>query len=62
MYEKIMNQLKMYANMIRVLLKGYLPITLLPPTKLKGILDEVKKTFQITNPDYDIIIKRLHWY
>ena len=40
----------MYANAIRILLKGYLPISLLLPTKLKGILDDVKKIIQITNP------------
>ena len=32
------------------------------PMKLKKILVEVKKTIQMTNPDYDIIIKRLHLY
>ena len=52
----------MYASVIRVLLKGYLPIYLLPPMKLKETLNEVKKNIQITNPDYDIIMKRLHLY
>ena len=33
MYEKFICQLWMYTNAIRVLLKGYLPISLLPPTK-----------------------------
>ena len=28
--------------------------------KLKKILNEIKKTIQITNPDYDIVIKNLH--
>ena len=31
-------------------------------TKLKEILDEVKKAIQITNPDYDFVIKRLNIY
>ena len=52
----------MYANVIGVLSKGYLLISLLPPVKLKEILNEVKKAMQITNTDYDIIIKRLHMY
>ena len=30
--------------------------------KLHEISGEVKKAIQITNPDYDIIIKRLHLY
>ena len=30
--------------------------------KLKEILNEVKNIIQITNPDYDIIIKRLPLY
>ena len=47
---------------IRVLSKGYLPISLLPPSKLQEILTKVKKITQITDPDYDIVIKRLHLY
>ena len=52
----------MYASAIRVLSKHYLPISLLPPMKLQKILKEVKKAIQISNPDYDIVIKRLHLY
>ena len=39
--------------------KGYLPISLLTPSKLQEILNEVKKVSQVTNPYYDIVIKRL---
>ena len=56
MYEMFISQLKMHANVIRILSKGYLPISLLPPMKLQKILNEVKKAIQISNPDYDIII------
>ena len=52
----------MCAKTIRILLKGYLPISLLPPSTLQEILGEVKKAIQITNPDYDIVIKRLYVY
>ena len=38
--------LEMYANGGRVLLKSYLAISLLLQTKLKEILDEVKKAIQ----------------
>ena len=61
-YEKFISQLWMYASAIRVLLKGYLPISLLPPMKLQEILKEVKKAIQISNPDYHVVIKRLHLY
>ena len=37
----------MYANVIRVLSKAYLPISLLPPMKLQEILKEVKNAIQI---------------
>ena len=32
------------------------------PSKLKEILSEVRKTLQVTNPDYDLVIDRLHLY
>ena len=62
MYERFLTQLQMYAKAIRILLKDYLPISLLPTSKLQEILGEVKKAIQTTNPDYDIVIKRLHLY
>ena len=43
-------------------LVGYLPISLLPPSKVQEISGKIKKAIQITNPDYNIIIKRLHLY
>ena len=45
---------------LRVLAKGYLPISLVTPLKLKEILDAVKTTIRKMNPGYHIFIKRLH--
>ena len=42
--------------------KGYLPNTLVTPFKLKEILSEIRKTLQVTNPDNDLEIDRLHVY
>ena len=55
-------QLHIYAKAVRILAKGYLPISLVTPLKLKEILDLVKETLIKTNPDYNIVIKRLHLY
>ena len=52
----------MYSQAIRVLSKGYLPISLLQPSKLNNILQEVKAALQVTNRDYDLVIKRLYLY
>ena len=60
MFERLISQLWMYAKAKRDLLKGSLPISLLLPSKLQEILGKVKKAIQIANPDYDIVIKRLH--
>ena len=42
--------------------KGYLPTTLITPSKLQEILDEVTKSLQQTNPDYALVLDRLHLY
>ena len=60
MNEEFIIQLHMHAKLIRILLKSYLPISLIPPSKLQEILNAVKKAIWTTNPDYDIVIKRLH--
>ena len=62
MYERFINQLKEYSQAIRILSKGYLPISLLPPSKLNTILQKVREAVQITNWDYDLVIKRLYLY
>ena len=62
MYERFIDQLRMYSQAIRILSKGYLPISLLPPSKLNIILQEVKEALLITNTDYDLVIKRLYLY
>ena len=42
-YKKFILQLHIYAKAVRVLAKGYLPISLVTPLKLQEILDSVKK-------------------
>ena len=52
----------MYTSAIRIFAKWYLPNTLLTPEKLQEILHEVRKTLWVTNPDYNLVIDRLHLY
>ena len=60
MYVRFLNQLKQYSQAIRVLSKGYLPITLLSPSKLNIVLQKVREAVQIKNGDYDLVIKGLY--
>ena len=62
LYRDLISQLHMYTSAIRILAKGYLPNTLITPEKLQEILHEVRKTLQVTNPDYNLVIDRLHLY
>ena len=50
------------SHLSECLQRGYLPTTLLTPRKLQGILAEVKKSMQRTNPDYTLVLDRLHLY
>ena len=63
MYERFLNQLTQYLlQAIRIVSKGYLPITLLSPSKLNVILQKVRDTVQKQNKNYDLLIKRLYLY
>ena len=62
MYERFLDQLKMYSKVIRILSKGYLPINLLSPSKLERILDEVRMALSKTNKDYDLVLTHLYLY
>ena len=44
MYERFIEELKLYSRAIRVLSKGYLPISLLPPSKLEQNLKRSKSS------------------
>ena len=62
MYERFVNQLKEYLQVIRILSKGYLAISLLPPSKLAKILHEVKQVLLKTNKNYGLVIKGMYKY
>ena len=62
LYRELIAQLHIYVSAIRILAKGYLPNTLLTPKRLQGILSEVKRSLHITNPDYTLVLDRLHLY
>ena len=62
MYEIFIEELKLYSKAIRILSKGFLPISLLPPSKLKKILKEVRIAFAKSNKDYDLVLTKLYLY
>ena len=62
LYRELITQLKSYVSAIRILTKGYLPTTLITPSKLLEILAEVTKSLQQTNPDYALVLDGLHLY
>ena len=61
-YTEFITQLHIYAKAIRIIAKGYLPISLITLYKLQKIINLVKETLIKNNPDYDIVIKRFHLY
>ena len=61
-YNEYISQLQIYAKAVRILAKGYLPISLVTPLKLQQIISSVEESLNKTNPDYNIVIKRLHLY
>ena len=62
LYRELITQLHTYISAIRILAKGYLPNTLITLKKLEEILSEVKRSLHITNPDYTLVLDRLHLY
>ena len=62
LYKEFITQLHINVSGIRILAKGYLPISLITPLTLKEILNAVRITVRKTNPDYDLVIKRFYLY
>ena len=60
LHKELITQLCIYATSIKILAKGYLPISLITPSKLREILSKVKIAIRRTNPDYNLVIDRLH--
>ena len=61
MYIEFRTELHIYAKAIRILAKGTCPF-LITPLKVKEILHSVKMIVRKMNPDYDIVINRIHLY
>ena len=55
-------ELRSYSKAIQILSKGYLPITLITPSKLKEILHQVQLAITKSNQDYEIVLNRLYLY
>ena len=62
LYKELISQIRSYVSAIRILAKGYLHTTLITPSKLQDTLTEVRKSLQQTNPDYALVLDRLHLY
>ena len=62
MYEEFIAELRSYLKAIRILSKGYLPITLITPSKLEAILKQVQIAIAKTNQDYELVLNRLYLY
>ena len=62
MYEKFIAELRSYLKAIRILSKGYLPITLITLSKLEAILKQVQIAIAKTNQDYELVLNRLYLY
>ena len=62
MHEKFITELRSYSKAIRILSKGYLPITLITSSKLEAILKQVQMAIAKTNQDYELVLNRLYLY
>ena len=62
MYERFINELKTYSKAICILSKGILPITVIPPSKLEAIVQQVKTALAKTKKNYDLVLNRLYLY
>ena len=62
LYRELIAHQYTFTSAIRILAKGYISISLVTLSKLRDILNEVKTAIWETNPDYDLMIDRLHLY
>ena len=58
MYKRFIAELKSYSKAISIPSKGYLPISLIPPSILETIL-QVKTALAKNNKNYDLVLNRL---
>ena len=55
MYQKFINELRSYSQAVRILSKGYLLISLIMPSKLETILQQVQAAISKLSQDYEIV-------
>ena len=62
LFRELITQVHIYKISIRILAKRYSAISLITPSKLRQILNDIKIAIRKTNPDYDLVIDILHLY
>ena len=62
LYEKFIAELRSNLKDIRILSKGYLPITLITPSKLEAILKQVQIAIAKANQHYELVLNRPYLY
>ena len=62
LHRELITKLWIYASVVRFLATCYLPNTLVTPSKLQEILNNIKTALWTTNPNYNLVIDRLHLY
>ena len=62
MYERFITELKSYSKAMHILFKGYLPISLILPSKLEIILQQVRSALAKTNKNDDLVLNRMYLY
>ena len=60
MYAKFVGELGINSKAMQILSEGYLPISLMPPSKLERVLSEVRVAIAKSNKDYDSVLTRLY--
>ena len=60
--ERFNTKLYIHIDAIYILSTGFLLINLIPPSQLIKIIVQVKEAVIATNPEYDVVLKRLHLY
>ena len=61
-YKDLIRKLYIYIDAICILSTGYLLINLIPPSQLDKMINQVKEAVIATNPECNMVLKRLHLY
>jgi hypothetical protein len=60
--QTVYQEVRSYHQSMEILIRGGLPVALMPPGKMEELLDQIRISLMMTHPGYDVAVSDIQYY